>query len=201
MSGEAWIGRGVAAVALVALVPVLVPLAVWIALDSPGGPVYRQTRVGRDGKPFTLFKLRSMRQRAEADLALTQGAADPRVTRPGRFIRRTKLDELPQLLNVVRGDMGWVGPRPEVPAYVAHYTAAQRAVLSVPPGLTDPASLAGFDEAEEIAQAADPERHYLDVILPRKLALQLDYLGRRTWWTDLGVIAGTARRMLSARRG
>ena len=95
MSGGTWIGRAVAAVALVALVPVLVPLAVWIALDSPGGPVYRQTRVGRDGKPFTLFKLRSMRQRAEAGLALTQGAADPRVTRPGRFIRRTKLDELP----------------------------------------------------------------------------------------------------------
>ena len=97
--------------------------------------------------------------------------------------------------------MAWVGPRPEVPEFVAHYTAAQRAVLDVRPGLTDPASLAGFDEAEEIGRAADPERHYLDVILPRKLALQLDYCAHRSVTTDARVIFETVRRMLSARRG
>ena len=201
MNGGHWIGRCAAAALLLALAPALAALGLAIALGSPGGPLYRQTRVGQYGRPFTLYKLRSMRQRPTADLALTSGDRDPRVTPLGRFIRRTKLDELPQLYNVVRGDMAWVGPRPEVPEFVAHYTAAQRAVLDVRPGLTDPASLAGFDEAEEIGRAADHERHYLDVILPRKLALQLDYCAHRSVTTDARVIFETVRRMLSARRG
>ena len=167
-------------------------LGLWIRLDSPGPALFRQERVGRHGRPFRIHKLRTMRQDA-AGPAITVGD-DPRITRAGRLLRRTRLDELPQFIDVLRGDMSLVGPRPELPRYVAQYPAALRErALSVRPGLTDPASLAFIDEAARLARAADPEREYVEVILPLKLQAAADYAERATLWTDLQVLARTLR--------
>jgi lipopolysaccharide/colanic/teichoic acid biosynthesis glycosyltransferase len=179
---------------LVLLAPLFAAVAVWIRLDSPGPVFFRQERVGRDGVPFRIHKFRTMRLAAEAaGPALTVGA-DPRITRAGTFLRRTKLDELPQLIDVVRGDMSLVGPRPEVPRYVAAYPPALRAkVLSVRPGITDPASLQYRDESTLLARAADPEREYREVVLPAKLRLAADYVDKATLGGDLRLIASTVR--------
>ena len=176
--------------------PVVLVLAVWIRWDSPGSPFFSQIRIGKDGRPFRLHKLRSMRPVAGVESGLTQGHGDPRITRVGRWMRRTKLDELPQLWNVFQGDMSLVGPRPEVPEFVALYSEAQREVLRVRPGLTDPASLDAFDEGEELAAVADPDAHYVDVILPRKVAAQIAYLNRRTLTSDAQVVARTVARVV-----
>ena len=163
-----------------------------VRLTSPGPAFFRQTRIGRHGRPFELVKLRTMRADAPSIGPAITAGADPRITRFGARLRRAKLDELPQLWNVVRGDMSLVGPRPEVPRYVARYCPAARAALRVRPGLTDPASLAFADEAAVLARCDDPERVYAEEILPWKLALSLAYLERRTVWTDLGIVARTA---------
>jgi lipopolysaccharide/colanic/teichoic acid biosynthesis glycosyltransferase len=182
----------VAGVLLVALAPLLAVLALLVRATSPGPALFRQIRVGRNGRAFVLLKLRTMHADAAwAGPAITAGA-DPRITPLGARLRRAKLDELPQLWNVLWGDMSLVGPRPELPHYVWRYTAAQRAVLRSRPGLTDPASLAWADEAASLATFADPERAYVETVLPRKLALSLAYLERRTVWTDLAVVARTA---------
>jgi lipopolysaccharide/colanic/teichoic acid biosynthesis glycosyltransferase len=182
----------VAGALLLALSPLLAILLVLVRATSPGPALFRQTRIGRDGRPFALLKLRTMRAEAVfTGPAITTGA-DPRITPLGAWLRRVKLDELPQLWNVLRGDMSLVGPRPEVPHYVARYTAAQRAVLQVRPGLTDPASLAWANEAATLATFADPHRAYVEVVLPRKLALSLAYLERRTVWSDLAIVTRTA---------
>jgi lipopolysaccharide/colanic/teichoic acid biosynthesis glycosyltransferase len=182
----------VAGTLLIALSPVLALLTLLVRATSPGPALFRQTRVGRDGRPFVLLKLRTMRADATSTGPAITAGADPRITPLGAQLRRTKLDELPQLWNVLRGDMSLVGPRPELPSYVARYTAAQRAVLRARPGLTDPASLAWADEATVLATFADPQRAYPETVLPRKLALSLAYLERRTTWTDLGVVTRTA---------
>ncbi|WP_374675030.1 sugar transferase [Ideonella sp.] len=171
---------------LLALPGALVALA--IRLDSPGPVFFRQERVGRHGRPFRIHKFRTMRVDAERSGQLTVGE-DRRVTRVGRVLRAHRLDELPQLIDVLLGDMSLVGPRPEVPRYVALYPADLRQrVLAVRPGITDPASLAFRGEAEQLAAAADPEREYVEVILPRKLALAADYADRASLWTDLALI-------------
>ncbi len=188
-----------AGVGLLAVLPLVLGLAIWIRLDSPGSPFYSQIRIGRNGRPFRLYKLRSMRPVAGLESGLTQGNDDPRITRAGRWMRRTKLDELPQLWNVLRGDMAFVGPRPEVPEFVARYTPAQREVLRARPGLTDPASLAAFDEGEELARVDDPEAHYLEVIMPRKVADQIAYLRSRTLASDAALIAHTIARIFRKR--
>lgn len=177
------------ALGLLLLSPLGVLIALWIKLDSPGPVFFRQVRVGRHGETFRIHKFRTMVEaHGPAGLPLTVGA-DQRVTRVGRFLRRTRLDELPQLLDVLRGPMSLVGPRPEVPRYVAHYPPVLRAkVLSVKPGITDPASLAFRDEAEHLARAQDPEREYIDVILPRKLAIAARYVDEATPWRDLLVL-------------
>jgi lipopolysaccharide/colanic/teichoic acid biosynthesis glycosyltransferase len=188
----------VAGVLLVVLSPLLAVLALLVRATSPGPGFFRQTRIGRHGRPFVLLKLRTMR--ADAALigpAITAGA-DARITPLGARLRRAKLDELPQLWNVLRGDMSLVGPRPELPQYVARYTPAQRAVLRARPGLTDPASLAWADEAAMLATFADPHRAYAQVVLPRKLALSLAYLERRTVWSDLAVVTRTAAHVARA---
>jgi len=185
-----------AALGLAASAPFLVAACLWIRWDSPGSPFYGQTRIGRHGTPFTLYKLRSMRPVPELTSSITHGSGDPRITRPGRWLRRTKLDELPQLYNVLRGDMSLVGPRPEVPEFVALYTEEQREVLRVRPGITDPVSLAHYDEAAELETQPAPEVYYREVLMPRKLAWQRAYLARRTWQSDLGVVIATIRRML-----
>jgi lipopolysaccharide/colanic/teichoic acid biosynthesis glycosyltransferase len=191
----------VAAPALLLLLPLLLLLALCIKLDSAGPVFFRQQRVGRSGALFDIHKFRTMVQAQPADaLALTVGE-DVRITRTGRWLRRTRLDELPQLLDVLRGDMALVGPRPEVPRYVALYPPALKArVLAVRPGITDPSSLAFLDEAQELAQAADAEQHYVLHILPRKLTMAADYADRATVWTDLGVLLQTALRLLGRAR-
>jgi len=185
----------VAAVALLLLAPLLVLVALAVRLDSPGPVFFRQERVGRHGVPFRIHKFRTMVHGA-AGPPLTVGA-DGRVTRSGRFLRRTRIDELPQLLDVLQGTMSLVGPRPEVPRYVALYPPALRErALAVRPGITDPASLEFIDEGERLARAADPEREYVDVILPEKLRRAADYADRATLWSDLGVLLRTLARLV-----
>jgi lipopolysaccharide/colanic/teichoic acid biosynthesis glycosyltransferase len=167
----------------------MLALAAWIRFDSPGPVFFRQERVGRHGKLFRIHKFRTMRVDAERRGPQLTVGADARVTRAGRVLRANRLDELPQFLDVLAGDMSLVGPRPDVPRYVEKWPPALRErVLAVRPGITDPASLKFRDEAALLAQAADPEREYVDVILPRKLALAADYADHASLWTDLGVI-------------
>jgi lipopolysaccharide/colanic/teichoic acid biosynthesis glycosyltransferase len=188
----------VAGVLLLALSPLLAVLVVLVRATSPGPALFRQTRIGRDGRPFVLLKLRTMHADAASTGPTITAGTDPRITRLGARLRRAKLDELPQLWNVLRGDMSLVGPRPEVPHYVARYTAAQRAVLRARPGLTDPASLAWADEAATLATFADPQRAYAEAVLPQKLAASLAYLERRTVWSDLAVVTRTAAHVARA---
>jgi len=169
-------------------VPMLL-VALWIRLDSPGPVFFRQERVGRHGKLFRIHKFRTMTVDAEQRGPQLTVGADARVTRVGRVLRANRLDELPQFFDVLAGDMSLVGPRPDVPRYVERWPADLRErVLAVRPGITDPASLTFRDEATLLARAADPEREYMDVILPRKLALAADYADHASIWTDLAVI-------------
>lgn len=178
-------------VGLLILSPLFVVVAIAVIADSSGPVFFRQKRVGRDGKPFNIIKFRSMRTDApELGGQLTVGA-DPRVTRVGRYLRAWKVDELPQLINVVRGEMDLVGPRPEVPGYVDLYTPEQRRVLRVRPGITDPASVEFRNESELMGEQPSPESFYVAEIMPRKLALNLAYLKDRSLWTDIRVILGT----------
>ncbi|MGQ3050335.1 MAG: sugar transferase [Roseateles sp.] len=178
---------------LLVLGPLLVLAALWVKLDSPGPALFRQLRVGRFGQPFTIHKFRTMR--VEPGPVITVGA-DPRITRSGHWLRQTKLDELPQLWDVLRGAMSLVGPRPELPQYVALYPADLRErVLSVRPGITDPASLAFSHEAELLAKAADPEREYCEVVLPAKLRISADYTATANLATDLRLIVATLARL------
>ncbi|MDL5032852.1 sugar transferase [Pelomonas sp. APW6] len=177
---------------LLLLSPLLLLVALWIQWDSPGPVMFRQERVGRFGRTFFIHKFRSMRVDAPALGPQITIGEDPRITRSGRFIRRSKVDELPQLWDVLRGAMSLVGPRPEVPRYVALYPADLRdIVLSVRPGITDPASVAFRDESERLAAAADPERAYVEEILPQKLRLSAAYIQTRTMRSDLALILRT----------
>jgi lipopolysaccharide/colanic/teichoic acid biosynthesis glycosyltransferase len=185
----------VSALALLGLAPLLLALALWIRLDSHGPVFFRQQRVGRHGVPFHIHKFRTMADGAPG-LPITVGA-DPRITRAGAWLRRTRLDELPQLWDVLRGRMSLVGPRPEVPRYVAHYPPALRAqVLSVRPGITDPASLANLDEAALLAAATDPEREYIERILPAKLQRAANYARHATLASDIALLWRTLRALL-----
>ena len=189
-----------ASVALLLLSPLMLAIALAIKLDSRGPVFFRQQRVGRHGVPFRIHKFRSMVADApQRGPALTVGD-DPRITRVGRWLRRTRLDELPQLFDVLAGRMSLVGPRPEVPQYVAHYPPQLRErALSVRPGITDPSSLLYLDEAELLARAADPEREYIEVILPRKLQCAADYAAQANLRSDLGVLLRTLRALLLQR--
>lgn len=181
-----------AGLGLLLLSPLWILVAIWIKLDSPGPVLFRQERVGRFGQPFFIHKFRSMRVDAPALGPQITVGDDPRITRSGRFLRASKIDELPQLWDVLRGAMSLVGPRPEVPRYVALYTPAQRElVLSVRPGITDPASLQFRHESEILARAADPEREYVEVILPAKLRIAGDYVRHASVWGDLRLILAT----------
>jgi len=181
---------------LVLLAPMLVMIGVAVALGSPGGAFFRQVRVGKGGREFHLLKFRSMRPGSEGQGQITVGARDPRITGVGHFLRRTKLDELPQLINILVGDMSVVGPRPEVPRYVALYTAEQRAVLSVRPGLTSMASVAYINENELLGRSADPERTYREEVMPAKLELDLAYVRDNDMLKDLRIIARTFGRLV-----
>ena len=187
-----------AALALALLSPLLALVALAVRLDSPGPVFFRQERVGRGGVPFRIHKFRTMRVDAPALGPQVTVGRDARITRVGHVLRHYRLDELPQFIDVLQGRMSLVGPRPEVPRFVAHYPADLAAqVLAVRPGITDPASLAHIDEAALLAAAADPEREYIDRILPRKLALQAAYAARATLWSDLAVLGRTLRVLVS----
>lgn len=181
----------VSAIALLVLSPVLVILGLTVALTSPGGAFFRQVRVGRAGKEFHLFKFRTMRPGSEALGQITVGGRDPRITGIGYFLRKSKMDELPQLINVLLGDMSLVGPRPEVPRYVALYSAEQRMVLNVRPGITSAASIAYMDESDILARSTDPHRAYIEEVMPAKLALDLDYVKNRSFVLDVSIILRT----------
>jgi lipopolysaccharide/colanic/teichoic acid biosynthesis glycosyltransferase len=185
-----------AALGLLLLAPVLLAAALAVRFGSPGPVLYRGLRVGRYGRPFRILKFRTMTPDAERLGGSATGADDPRVTATGRFLRRCKLDELPQLINVLRGEMSLVGPRPEVPWIVAAYSEQQRRVLDVRPGITDWASLWDIDEAAALGRAPDPEQAYRDFILPVKLGLQLDYVSNRSWSGDMRILLSTLRRLL-----
>ncbi len=191
----------VAAAALLLLSPIFVLVALWIRLDSPGPVFFRQERVGLHGRPFRIFKFRTMTQQQPAGGLQITSSQDARITRAGAFLRRSKLDELPQLIDVLRGTMSLVGPRPEVPRYVAEYPPARRErLLSVRPGITDFASLRFRNEGDLLAQAADPERAYLEVILPEKLRVASNYVEHATLAADLRALGLTLRTVLLPQR-
>ncbi|NMM34900.1 MAG: sugar transferase [Phycicoccus sp.] len=170
--------------------PRFLVLAAAVRIDSKGPALFRQERVGLHGEVFRIHKFRSMKVDHHGGLVSTSG--DSRVTRMGRFLRKSKLDELPQVLDVFIGRMSLVGPRPEVPKYVDMWpTDRRQVILSVRPGITDPASIALRNEADELAAAEDPERHYVESLLPRKTAMYVDYVNNRSFSGDLAVIART----------
>lgn len=182
-----------ACLGLILLSPLLVLVAVLVALSSSGPVFFLQERVGLNGRTFMLFKFRSMRPTSESKGQLTVGNRDPRVTTIGYYLRKYKLDEIPQLINVLKGEMSLVGPRPEVPKYVAMYNEKQRKVLSVRPGITDLASIAYRNENEILAESDNPEQTYIDEVMPDKLALNLEYVRRRSLVYDLQLILKTLR--------
>lgn len=186
----------VAFLALVALLPLFLIIAFLIILDSRGPVFYRQLRVGRDNIDFTIYKFRTMHPGAENQSLLTKGQADKRVTGTGAFLRHYKMDELPQLFNILKGDMRFVGPRPEVRKYVELYTPEQKRVLSVKPGLTDFASLEFINEGDILARSEDPERLYIEEIMPAKLALNLKYIDETSRGKDIRIILRTIGRIL-----
>lgn len=177
------------AVTLVVLLPLMLAVALWIKIDSSGPVFFRQVRVGRDGRPFRIYKFRSMRVEAQGRGPQLTVGDDARITRVGTVIRRYKIDEFPQFINVLLGDMSLVGPRPEVPRYVDLYPPAVRdMVLSVRPGITDLASIAYRDESDLLGTSADPERTYVEQVLPAKLALCERYVRERSFLGDLAII-------------
>ena len=163
-------------VGLVVLALIFIVLAIWIKIDSKGPVFYKQVRVGQNGIDFGLFKFRSMVVDADKKGLITVGGRDPRITRSGYFIRKYKLDELPQLINVLLGDMSLVGPRPEVRKYVDLYTDEQQKVLSVKPGITDYASIEYMDENEILGKSSDPEKTYIEEIMPEKIKYNMKYI-------------------------
>lgn len=182
---------------LLILAPILLILALLIKLDSKGPVFYRQVRVGKDNKDFKIFKFRTMHINADKLGLLTVGDRDPRVTNIGVFLRKYKLDELPQLINVLTGNMSFVGPRPEVRKYVNLYSTEDMEILNVKPGITDYASIAYRDEAEIIRKATDPEKAYIEDIMPEKIKLNKVYISNYGILTDIKIIFKTFASILS----
>lgn len=183
-------------IGLILLFPFLLIIWLWVVLDSPGGGFYRQIRVGKSGKDFGLWKFRTMHVDADKKGLLTVGGRDPRVTKAGYYLRKYKLDELPQLINVVVGEMSLVGPRPEVRKYVLLYSAEQLSVLNLRPGITDYASIEFMDENELLAKSDHPEETYIKEIMPAKLKLNLKYIEEQNFKVDLSIILRTIKRIL-----
>lgn len=182
---------------LVCLSPLFTAVAVWIKLDSRGPVFYRQVRVGRGNKDFRIFKFRSMRPDSDKLGLITVGGRDPRVTRSGYYIRKYKLDELTQLINVFIGDMSLVGQRPEVRKYVDMYSPDQLHVLDVRPGITSLASLRYRNENEVLAKAEDPDKCYIEKVMPDKLAIDLEYVKKANLWNDIKLIFYTFREIIT----
>lgn len=186
----------IAAVLAVVTAPFMALIAAAVRLDSSGPIIFRQVRIGRDGRPFRIHKFRTMEDAATGLRITTTG--DSRVTRTGRFLRATKLDELPQLFDVLSGAMSLVGPRPEVPEYVRRWPASdRRTILSVRPGITDPVTVDLRWESEILASQDDPERYYVDVLLPAKAAAYVDYVNHRSLVGDLRIMTKTVQRVFA----
>jgi len=191
----------ISAFLIVILSPVLLLAAAAIRLDSKGPALFRQTRVGKDAVPFTIYKFRTMRVETGSKPVVMGGRRDPRVTRIGSFLRDSKIDELPQLFNVLAGDMTLIGPRAETPNFVEHYDERQRHVLSVKPGLTGPGQIHyTTNQAARLEAAADPNRYYIDHILPEKLEQDIEYIRSRSLAGDLAVVWRTLLVVLSLGR-
>ena len=184
-------------IGLILLSPLFVILAIWIQCDSIGPVFYKQVRVGRNNMDFQLFKFRSMRVGSDKKGLITVGGHDPRITRSGYYIRKYKLDEFPQLINVFKGDMSLVGPRPEVRKYVDMYTEEQMHVLDVRPGITDLASIRYRNENELLERVNDPDKYYVEVIMPDKLRINLEYVARHSFTFDIRLIFQTFRAIVS----
>ena len=178
-------------IGIILISPILLTIAILIKKEDGGSVFYRGVRVGRFGKTFKIFKFRTMVINAEKLGGSSTADDDPRITKMGKLIRKFKLDELPQLLNVLKGEMSIVGPRPEVQMYVDMFTEEERAILSVRPGITDWASLWNPDEGAILAGSPDPEKTYMEKLRPEKIRLQLKYVGERSFWKDLKIIAQT----------
>lgn len=185
------------AIGLLLLSPLFIVVAIWIKLDSEGPVFYRQLRVGRHNKDFRIYKFRSMRIGADRGSLVTVGGHDPRVTKSGYIIRKYKIDELPQLINVLLGDMSIVGPRPEVRHYVNYWTPSQMRVLDVRPGITDPASIRYRNENELLAEAQDPEDYYINVIMQDKIRLYLEYVDNVSFCYDIKLIFQTFKAIIT----
>lgn len=182
---------------LIVLSPLFLILAIWIKLDSKGPVFYRQVRVGRNNRDFRIFKFRSMREGSDQGSLVTIGGHDSRITRSGYILRKFKLDELPQLINVFVGDMSLVGPRPEVRHYVDFWTPEQMHVLDVRPGITDPASIKFRNENDLLDKADNPEEYYINVIMQEKIRLYLEYVENHNLWYDIKLIFQTIKVVLT----
>ena len=184
---------------ILVLSPIFLIMAIWIKWDSKGPVFYRQVRVGRHNKDFRILKFRSMRVGADKGSLVTIGGRDPRITRSGYFIRKYKLDEFPQLINVFKGEMSLVGPRPEVRHYVDYWTAEQMHVLDVRPGITDPASIKFRNENELMEKAENPEDYYINVIMQEKIRLYLEYVENASFWYDIRLVFQTIKVIITER--
>ena len=182
---------------LIILSPLFVILYILIRTESKGGAFYIQERIGKDGRPFGLYKFRTMRVGSDTEGLLTIGEHDNRITRIGYYLRKTKIDELPQLLNVVKGDMSLVGPRPEVKKYVDLYSEEQRKVLNVRPGVTDYASIEYVNENELLSKAEDPDRVYIEEVMPDKIKLNMKYLEHYTVHEYIKIIFLTIKSLIA----
>ena len=180
---------------LLCLSPLFIFIAIAIVLESKGGIFYRQERIGKNGIAFRLFKFRSMRPDSDKKGLLTVGSRDNRITKTGYYIRKYKVDELPQLINVLIGDMSLVGPRPEVKKYTDLYNAEQKKVLSVQPGITDWASLEYFEESDLLSKSSDPEKTYIDEVMPAKLKINQKYIEHHSLGEDIKIILLTIKRI------
>lgn len=176
---------------IIILSPLLIFIGLWVGLSSKGGVFYKQIRVGKNNKDFKLYKFRSMRVNSDKQGLLTVGSKDSRITKAGYFIRKYKIDELPQLFNVLKGDMSFVGPRPEVRRYVDLYSKEQMKVLSVRPGITDPASIKYRNENDILSSQSNPEEYYIQHIMPDKLKINIDYINTQTFIKDIKIIFQT----------
>lgn len=176
---------------IIILSPLLIFIGLWVGLSSKGGVFYKQIRVGKNNKDFKLYKFRSMRVNSDKQGFLTVGSKDSRITKAGYFIRKYKIDELPQLFNVLKGDMSFVGPRPEVRRYVDLYSKEQMKVLSVRPGITDPASIKYRNENDILSSQSNPEEYYIQHIMPDKLKINIDYINTQTFIKDIKIIFQT----------
>lgn len=187
----------VSSAGLLLAAPVLAAIAIAIKIDCPGPVFYRGMRIGRNGKPFRMFKFRTMVPNADKMGGPSTASDDPRLTRMAGFLKKYQLDELPQLIDVFRGEMSLVGPRPEVKVYVDMYTEEEKAILTVRPGMTDYASLWDFHEGEVLRGSQDPEKTYMEKIRPEKIRLQLKYVRERSLVVDLRILLMTLKKVVS----